>query len=216
MPEDLSEAQSLLALRGGADRQRALGDLFTSHRQRLRQFIDLRLDHRLRDVIDPSDVLQEAYMVAAKRLEEYLADPRVPFYLWLRLVTGQKLHEIHEQHLDVQKRDPRRKVSLNAAQPPDASSIALAARLANEAGTPSDAAMRAERKERVRAAIEAMEPADREIVALRFYESLSNAEAAGLLGIQEEAARKRYLRAMKRLKRALRREGEDDARDGRT
>lgn len=214
MREDSSEAHHLTGLADTAARQRAFGEIFTSHWQRLRLFIHLRLDHRLRDVVDPSDVLQEAYMVAAKRLEEYLAAPRLLFYLWLRFITGQALHDLHEQHLDVQKRDPRRKVSLNAGQPPDASSMALAARLVDDGSTPSDAVMRSERRERVRVAIEAMEPTDREIVALRFYESLSNAQAAGLLGIEVEAARKRYLRAMKRLKKALRREGEEGSHAG--
>jgi RNA polymerase sigma-70 factor (ECF subfamily) len=48
-----------------------------------------------------------------------------------------------------------------------------------------------------------MEPADREVLALRHFEQLSNAEAAQVLGIQERAAAKRYLRALERLRHVL-------------
>jgi len=132
-----------------------------------------------------------------------VVDPRAPLFLWLRWITGQKLHDLYELHFRVQKRDARRKVSLNPGAMPQASSTALAARLTDEGSSPSEAAARAEKRERVRQAIDRMKPVDREILALRFYESLSSAEAARVLGIQEEAARKRYLRAMKRVKEIL-------------
>ncbi len=203
MSEDFAETQSLVELNDPKARERALADLFMAHRRRLRLFVDLRLDRRLNGVVDPSDVLQEAFLVASKRLEEYVVDPRVPLFLWLRFITGQKLHDLHDLHLGVQKRDERRKVSMSPGAMPDASSAALAARLIHEGDSPSELAMEAEKRERVREAIDGMDPMDREILALRFYESLSSAEAARVLGIKEEAARKRYLRSMKRLKEIL-------------
>src|SRR5262249_37973909 len=126
MVEDFAETQSLVALNDPQARQRVLAKFFMSHRRRLRLFVDLRLDHRLRAVVDPSDVLQEAFLVATKRLEEYAANPRVPLFLWLRFIAGQKLHEVHELHLGVQKRDARRKVSISPAGIPGASSVAIA------------------------------------------------------------------------------------------
>ena len=48
-----------------------------------------------------------------------------------------------------------------------------------------------------------MDPADREILAIRHFEHLSNAEAAELLGIRHDAAAKRYLRALGRLRQIL-------------
>jgi RNA polymerase sigma-70 factor (ECF subfamily) len=52
-------------------------------------------------------------------------------------------------------------------------------------------------------AINRLRPLDREILALRHFEQLTRAEAARVLGIEEAAAAKRYLRALKRLKQAL-------------
>jgi len=45
-----------------------------------------------------------------------------------------------------------------------------------------------------------MDATDREVLTLRHFEQLSNAEAAQVVGIQERAAAKRYLRALERLK----------------
>jgi RNA polymerase sigma-70 factor (ECF subfamily) len=48
-----------------------------------------------------------------------------------------------------------------------------------------------------------MEDLDREVLALRHFEHLSNAETAQTLGIRESAASKRYIRALQRLKSIL-------------
>jgi RNA polymerase sigma-70 factor (ECF subfamily) len=69
--------------------------------------------------------------------------------------------------------------------------------------SPTQAALRAERVLHMQEAINALEPMDREIISLRHFEQLTRSEAAHVLGIEEGAAAKRYIRAMKRLKTAL-------------
>ena len=49
--------------------------------------------------VSASDVLQEAYIDALKRLPHFQADPDVPVFIWLRTVTIQRLIETHRQHL---------------------------------------------------------------------------------------------------------------------
>lgn len=203
MKDEFAETRSIVERADPEERQKVLAECFMAHWKRLRLFIDLRMDRRLCGVVAPSDVLQETFLVASKRLGEYSNDPKVPLFLWLRLLAGQKLHELYDQHFGVQKRDARRTVSLDAGVIPGASSVALAERLVHEAASPSELAMQSEKRERVKQAIDAMDPMDREILALRFYESLSSAEAARALSIKEETARKRYLRSMKRLKELL-------------
>jgi len=200
MQESFSETGRLLGCDDSEERQKLLAKLFTAHKQRLRLMVQLRLHPRLYQTLDPSDALQEAFLVASKRLEEYLGDPRMPLFLWLRLITAQKLHELHSFHLGIQKRDARRGVPLDGYAGPAASTVALANRLLSPRDSPSEVAMQSEKCHRVKDAIDKMHPLDREILALRFYESLTSAEAAQALEIEEEAARKRYLRAMKRLK----------------
>jgi RNA polymerase sigma-70 factor (ECF subfamily) len=165
--------------------------------------IALRLDQRLQGRIDASDVIQEAYLEASARLEDYLRQPTMPFFLWLRFLTGQKLVELHRHHLGAQMRDAGREVSLCRGSLPETSTAALAAQLLGRDTRPSEAAVRAERKIRLQEALNTMEPMDREVLALRHFEQLTTPEVAQVLGIKEAAASKRYLRALKRLKEIL-------------
>jgi RNA polymerase sigma-70 factor (ECF subfamily) len=199
MTTDSSEPSELLRCAGQGDAQ-ALGQLLETHRQRLRRMVRLRLDPRLQGRIDPSDVLQEAYLEVAERLAEYLREPKMPFFLWLRFLTGQKLLELRRRHLGTQARDAARELSIYQGAMPEASSACLAAQLMGKRTAPLEAAIRAEMKLRLQEALNGMEPMDREVLALRHFEQFNNAETAQLLGISESGASSRYLRALKRLK----------------
>jgi RNA polymerase sigma-70 factor (ECF subfamily) len=197
-PED-----ELLIRRAVDGDEAALAELFGRYRKRLRQMVRLRLDRRLQGRVDPSDVLQEAYVDVAQQLPHYLGKPEMPFFLWLRLVTGQRMMRLHRQHLGAAMRDAGREVSLYRGALPQASSVSLAAQLLGRFTTASQAIVRAEVQVQLQAALNAMEPLDREIIALRHFEELSNAEAAEVLGLEVSAASKRYVRALKRLQAVL-------------
>jgi RNA polymerase sigma-70 factor (ECF subfamily) len=162
--------------------------------------VALRLDQRLQGRLDASDVIQEAFLEASARLPEYLRQPALPFFLWLRFLTGQKVMELHRRHLGAQMRDAGREISLYRGTLPEASSAALAAQLLGHDTRPSEAADRAERKIRLQEALNSLDPLDREVLALRHFEQLNNAETAQTLGLHESAASKRYIRALKKLK----------------
>jgi RNA polymerase sigma-70 factor (ECF subfamily) len=197
--EDTSE----LLKRAGAGDQQALGDLFDRHRERLRRMVELRMDRRLHGRLDPSDVLQESYLEVARSLAEYLRDPQMPFFLWLRVITGRKLHALHRRHLGTRMRNAGREISLHRGDLPQASSESLAAQLLGRLTTPSRAAVRAELKLRVQEALNSMSPLDREVLALRHFEQLNNSEVAQVLGISETAASNRFVRALHNLKKIL-------------
>jgi RNA polymerase sigma-70 factor (ECF subfamily) len=184
-------------LRGGDGA--ALAELFDKHREKLRRMVQLRLDHRLAGRVSPSDVLQEAYIDALKRVEHYFDKPDQPFFGWLRLVVGQRMADIHREHL-AQKRNAGREVPIHAGA---ADSACLVACLLGNLPSPSHAANRNEVFARLEQALDQMDPIDREVLALRHFEELSNAETASLLGIQTAAASKRYVRALARLKQIL-------------
>ncbi|HEY7308777.1 MAG TPA: sigma-70 family RNA polymerase sigma factor [Gemmataceae bacterium] len=191
-------AQLLERLRAG-DRQ-ALNDLLARHRGRLRRMVEMRLDWRLHARIDASDVIQDAFLEVATRLEEYLRRPALPIFLWLRLVVGERLTRLHRHHLGVQMRDASREVSLYREALPAADSAALAAQLLGKNTSPTQAVVRAERMLRLQEALNTLDPIDREVLSLRHFEELTRAETAKVLGIEESAAAKRYVRALKRLK----------------
>jgi RNA polymerase sigma-70 factor (ECF subfamily) len=196
------ETERLLA-RAAAGDNRALAELFEQHRGRLEQMVRLRLDRRLQGRLDPADVLQEAYLELAKRYPEYTADPTLPFYLWLRMLTGQKLVDQHRRHLGAKMRDVGMEVSLHRARLPEASSASLAEMLLGRLTSASRAAIRTESRLRVQEALNTMDPIDREVLVLRHFEMLSNEETARVLNLKTSAASNRHLRALKRLKEIL-------------
>jgi RNA polymerase sigma-70 factor (ECF subfamily) len=193
---DSDEALMTRLKAGDAD---ALAHLFGKHRDRLRQMVRLRLDRRLQGRIDPSDVLQEAFLDIYRRQSEYLADSKMPPFVWLRYLTGQRLLALHRRHLGAQIREAGREVSILAGALPQADSMSLANLLLGRLTTPSLTAMRAELQVRLQDVLNAMDPIDREVLVLRHFEELSNGETAAILGLQKAAASNRYVRALKRL-----------------
>jgi RNA polymerase sigma-70 factor, ECF subfamily len=181
----------------------AWASLLDEHRARLRRMVALRLDRRLQGRVDPSDVIQEAYLDATAGLAAYAERAEMPFFLWLRWLTGMKLKAIHRTHLDCQARAAGREVSVELGPWPQATSAALAARLLGRQTSASDVAIRLERKARLQEALDAMDPLDREVLILRHFEELTNSEAAQTLEIRVSAASKRYIRALRKLKEIL-------------
>jgi RNA polymerase sigma-70 factor (ECF subfamily) len=202
MENNSSDTVQLLerARQGDAE---ALNEIFTRHRDRLRRMVEIRLDRRLQARLDASDVIQEAYVEVVTRLEEYLREPRLPLFLWMRLVVGERLLKLHRHHLGTQMRDAGLEVSLYRGALPAASSAALAAQLLGQHTSPTQAATRAERMLRLQEALNTLDPLDREVLALRHFEELTLNETAQVLDLTESAAAKRYVRALKRLKNIL-------------
>lgn len=185
-----TEAELEQALRAGDDT--ALAGLFGCHRERILRMVQFRLDPRLLGRIDPEDVVQETYLEAGKRLSAFRGDDK-PFFLWLRLITQQTMVDLHRKHVGAKMRNAGREV--HAPQ-----SHALSGFFVGTFTSPSGAAMREEVRQKIEGALDSMDEIDREVLLLRHFEELSNKEAATVLGIQENAASNRYVRALGRLR----------------
>lgn len=187
------------------DREQALAQLFQAAAPRLRRIAGFRLDYRLSGRVSESDVIQETFVRAAARIDHFLAKPEMPFFVWLRLELSQKLHDIHRYHLAALKRDPRKesplgRVGTTGYEPGCQTSLAIAARLVANQTSPSRWLQKAEQIAMLEKSLSELPELDREVIALRHFEELSNQEASQVLGIDPSAASKRYLRALKRLK----------------
>jgi RNA polymerase sigma-70 factor, ECF subfamily len=182
----------------------AMAEVWGRYCERLRRLVRVRLDRRLQGRVDPSDVLQEAFLDFQARARDYVQEPDMPFFLWLRFLTGQRLQLIHRHHLGTQMRDAGREVSLQRGAMPQATSVSLAAQLLGRFTSVTQAVQRAEMQLILQDAINAMDPLDREILALRHFEELSNEETAQVLGIKPSAASSRHVRTLKRLRESLR------------
>ena len=184
--------------RGGAQ---ALAVQFTQHRARLEKMVELRLDRRVAQRVDASDILQDAFIESARRLPDYLANPEAPLFIWLRFIVGQRVAIAHRRHLGTVRRSAVRESHMPVEEAIAAERCEL--RLASALASPSSAAIRSESEVQLRRAIEVLGARDREILLLRHFELLSNAEAAAELHITAEAASKRYCRALERLREQL-------------
>ena len=192
-----------LIQRALAGEEAVLAELFDMHRPRLERMVNLRMDHRLHARLDASDVLQEAYIDLAQRLPVYAKQKKLPFFLWLRVVTGQRLAQVHRKHLGAAMRNADLEVSLYRQAMPQASTFFLASRLIGKFTSVSQKAMRAEMQVKLQEVLNTMDPNDREVLALRHFEQLSNEEVAQVLEITKSTASKRYIRALRRLKETL-------------
>jgi RNA polymerase sigma-70 factor (ECF subfamily) len=181
----------------------AAGQLLDRHRDALRRMVEMRLDRRIQQRIDASDIVQEVMIEANRRLQTYLEDPAMPFHLWLRQMARDRIIDAHRRHRASGKRSVDREQAMVAAKTLDRSTVELAGQLCDPELTPAAAATMEELQRRFQIAIESMDDNDREIVLMRHFEQLSNQEAARSLGLTEPAASMRYLRAMRRLRKML-------------
>jgi len=202
MTEGTSEESGLLRRAAGGEPE-ALRALFARHRDRLKRMVHLRLNRRLAGRVDDSDVLQESYLEASKRLDEYVKAPTIPFFLWLRNMTELKLAEVHHRHFGAELRNADCGLTLHRGGLPMVDSVSLAAQLLGKSTARSEAAIKAETRLMVQEALNNMDPIDREVLALKHFEQLSTAEIAEVLGLSKAGAGSRYLKAIKRLRQLL-------------
>ncbi|MGH7138133.1 MAG: sigma-70 family RNA polymerase sigma factor, partial [Pirellulales bacterium] len=190
------DTEELLAKARKGD-ERAGMDAIARQRDRLKNMLALRMDKRLKARLDPSDVIQESMIVASQRLGEFFRQEKVPFYVWLRSLTFERLIDMQRAHLYAKRRSVSRE-ERSVLSLPDESVAELAGRLVDVAADPRAGLLRDELRARVRAALDGLSPDDREVLVLRHLEDLSVAETAGALGIKESAVKMRALRALKK------------------
>ena len=197
------EEQSDLQQRLAAGEQQALVEAFALHRQRLWQIVHFRMDARMAARIDADDVLQDAFLDATLRLKHFGNQETFSPFVWLRMIVGQTLIDAHRRHIGAQQRDARREAKSPGQAFPNSTALSIANFLSARMTSPSQTLSRSEQNEKLRTAIESMQPLDSEVLAMRHFEELSNTEVAEVLGIEQKAASIRYVRALGRLKKML-------------
>lgn len=207
-----SKESETLVTRARAGDDQALSRLFEEHRERLLRLVSMRLDPTLRRRLDPADVVQEAWLAMSRRVDSWRANPEMSFALWARLATRDAWIDVQRRHLGTQRRDAQRERHV-ADQAATVSAAAFSDVFVASTTSPTQALRREEIRSRVLAAVEELDPIDREILLLRHFEGLSNDDAARELDIDAAAASKRFVRALTRLKPFLVELAREDARD---
>ena len=171
--------------------------MFVEYRARLWKLICYRLHGGVKRRVDPDDILQDVYLAARQRLHHFRNSTYELPYLWLREVALQTLHKVHRFHLGTQLRDVGREWPGNpSVSDVDGQWESLAASVTS----PSQKMIKDEAASALRHTLEQLSEADREIIALRHFEELTNTECAALLELETRAASIRYVRALDRLR----------------
>jgi RNA polymerase sigma-70 factor (ECF subfamily) len=171
-----------------------LGRLLDEHRDRLVAAVRRRLDAALAARIDPEAVVNDAYLLARRRWAGFREGAAASTYAWLYRIARDCLIEAWRRETRG-RRDARRDLPW-----PDDSSVQLGLGLVSPGTSPSEAAAREELRQRMQQALGLLREADREILWMRHYDGLTFPEAAEVLGVAENTAAVRYVRALKRLK----------------
>ncbi|MEL6716660.1 MAG: sigma-70 family RNA polymerase sigma factor [Planctomycetota bacterium] len=201
MADSSNDPHAEVALEGDPE---AVALLLEDFRVRIARMLTVRMDPRLRGRLDASDVIQDTFIEVQQRIGDYRRRRDMPFFLWVRFLAGQKLAQMHRKHLGASQRDARRELPDVLKKVPGATTATLAGALMSSGVTPSEVAMRMEDEQRLIHVLDELRELDREVLALRHFEGLSNLEVAQLLGIEPSAASRRYVRALARLQEKLR------------
>ena len=201
MSEDLgNETTGELLDRARSGDAAAFGQLLDRRRAWLNRLIRSRLDRKIGRRVDASDVVQDVLIEASRRLSEYLANPVLPFPIWLRRMAQDRVIDLHRRHRLSERRSVDRERHVAATGEDRSSVVDLVNQAFDPALTPAAAALRNELQQRFLDAVDQLEQDDREIVLLRHFERLSSTEAAEALNLTPAAAGMRYLRALRKLR----------------
>ena len=192
--EESQETRQLLESAMGGD-EAAVDQLFNRHLPVVKESIRRRVAHCAQARFDASDVIQETHRTALQQLDEYLLRRPVRFRLWLLRNAQQRLIEFERKHLRAAKRAIDREVPL-----PDASSMGLLGALGMSVRSPDDELVLREHARIVRLCLARLAELDRQVLLLRVFDGLKNVEVASVLDISPDAAKKRFARALERLR----------------
>ena len=208
-PENENTQELLMGVKAGDDD--AVNGLLDRHREAVRRLVQMRLDRKIRQRVGVSDVVQDVLISAHRRLQDYLKSPAMPFHLWIRQITKDRIIDAHRRHRVSAKRSVDREQPAHVPANMDHSSLAIANQLVDGEITPMAAATQRELASRVEQTITELPEQDRDILLMRHYEFLSNQEVAEALGLSQPAASMRYLRAIRRMRELLLADNQEDS-----
>ena len=174
----------------------------TEHRARLLSLARLNLNPMLARRISPEDVVQETLAAACRKADFMRNRPDVPVYCKLRTILLQTITDLERKHLRSTKRDAYRELEIDGDG--DVSSPGLNWNMFADTVTgPLTQLARQDRYELLRKTMDSLPEHDREILELRHFDGMSNAECAETLHLTQKAASIRYVRALEHLKKQL-------------
>lgn len=193
----MNETAELL-LRWSLGDLEAIGTLAQREAEWIEKHVRRRLGAQLRRRVDTQDIVQQTLVEVLRSGPRFVCSDRAH----MRALLARMVENVicgQAAQFTAQKRDVRRDAPASA----DTGSVLILDAQAATVTQPGEAAHRSEVRDWVRLALELLDPEDRNVIVWREYEELPFATIASRLGIQEDAARMRFARAMPKLAQRL-------------
>lgn len=192
--------EQLLTSAQAGDEHR-LGELLQLYRNYLTVLATTQLDARLRQRVSPSDLVQETMLSAYRDFSQFRGNSEPELLSWLRRILINSLYHAYETHMQAQRRDVRRDVSLDEVNKLlDRSVTRLAHVLADKNPSPSACVSNRERTVAMADQLAKLRSEYRDVVVLRNLQGLSFEEIAERLGRKTGTVRMQWLRAIEKLR----------------
>lgn len=195
-----TETQSLI-VSAKLGNEGAVNNLFARYQSRILRIVRLRLHSGLRQKLrlQSMDVVQEVFAYAFQHLNDFEPKSQGHFLNWL----AKKVEHYICDRLDyvgrVKREAPAGEVSIDQEVEPTTDSSHGKLQIKDDGTTPSQFAVKQEREQLIDSLLGLLEPEQRELIIQRDLEELTFTEIGELLGKTEDAARKQYCRAFKKL-----------------
>ena len=185
------------------ERMNEWANRFLEYREQLLALARRNLNPVLLRRFSPEDVVQDTLSSACSKIDFFENRPDVPVYFKLRTLLLQTIKDLERKNLQAQKRDAYK--DLGVAEGGDTATQAQLSwnQFADTMTGPVTQLACGDRYARLRKALEGLAENDRNILEMRHFDGLGNAECAQLLKIEPKAASIRYVRALERLRQKL-------------
>jgi len=191
---------ALVALAVAGDRQ-ALRKLLLTFAERLRRHVRQIFPAALRQHVDVEDILQQTYIKAYEQIGQLRCPSTRVLGSWLRTIAERQLLDRLKEVRAAKRGGHIRHVRLQGGL--SASLDVLAQSLVDQGPSPSSVATKREQVQCLRIAMAEMRLKHRQVLALRYLENRSVAEAAQMLEISPGAVKMRTARALQALRKII-------------
>jgi RNA polymerase sigma-70 factor, ECF subfamily len=174
-------------------------ELLERYRGHLRRFIAARLDPRIAQRVDASDIAQETLAEAAEGMDTYLKTRPLTFLGWLRQLARSRVIDARRYHLDAKRRSVIRERSISELHD-DNSAERLTNFLAASGRSLSGVIDSREMFDKVMAILDTLPPRDRQILMMWYVEQKDVLEMADALGLTAHGVKTRHIRALRKLR----------------
>jgi RNA polymerase sigma-70 factor (ECF subfamily) len=196
---DFNPAQLLLLARQGEGE--ALGRLLETYRNYLTLLARLQVSRRLQSKVDAADLVQETFLKAHHRFQQFRGETEPELAGWLRQILASNVAGLVRHYFAAQSRNVALEREL--ADDLDRSSQAWNLAVVARGSSPSQHAVRREEGVLLADALVKL-PADySEVIVLRHLEGLPFAEVAQRMGRTVDSVEKLWVRALTNLRRLL-------------